>query len=183
MAVYDGEEWLPSSEHPTEEEDEGVGVDVGGAREGTPEGKRRAVSKAVLKDLGNKSTGDEMDTIARMAHHGYYLRSLDQVEAHPGLEGFTASPAALLLLSPPVPPQGAVATTCPYGIPRPNLPPPPTPRGVTAADYYEALDARDQEIRKGELVRNSSPFSLLFWGRHEEADIFDGGACHCGDLS
>ena len=123
---------------------------MGGDREGGPEEKRRAVSKAILKDLGNKTAGYEMDTIARMAHHGYYLRSLEQSQTHPGLEGFTQGPAA----PPPFPshpPQSTVVTSCPYNIPTPSLPPPPTPKGTTANDYYEALVARDQEIRKGLL--------------------------------
>ena len=38
-----------------------------------------------------------------------------------------------------------------YSIPNPNLPMIPVPKGGTAADYCEALECRDQEIRKSEV--------------------------------
>ena len=130
---------------------------MGGEEESGP------VRKSVLKDLGNKFTGDEMDTIARTASHQYYLRSLDQPLHYPGPPG----PSDQLPSSPPPPPPLSslskkpvpigntapiVTTVCPYVIPKPHLLTTPTPRGNTASDYYDVLDARDADIRKGENV-------------------------------
>lgn len=135
LPVYDEEDWLPGREATdgSVEEDEEDGV-----------GKKHRVSQSVLKDLGNKYTGDEMDLIAKTAQHSYYLRSLEQTQYYPRQDG--KEPSGL-----PVPAQDVATVVCPYDIPEPHLPAPPTPKGNTAADYYEALNARDQEIRKGML--------------------------------
>ena len=138
MPVYDDEDWLPS----TAEQAAGGGEEDDTDQD--PEEKRQRVSQTVLKDLGNKYTGDEMDLIAKTATHGYYLRSLEQAQSYPGGE-FSPKSTDVGQVGPPPP----VTTVCPYDIPKPRLPAPPTPKGSTAADYYEALDLRDQEIRKG----------------------------------
>ena len=133
--MYDEEDWLPDKE--TTDGDDGDEESVGN--------QRHRVSQSVLKDLGNKYSGDEMDLIAKTAEHGYYLRSLEQAGSYPS-GGGSSSDAGQTALSLPV---HAAVTVCPYDIPEPHLPAPPTPRGNTASDYYEALNARDQEIRKG----------------------------------
>lgn len=84
-----------------------------------------------------------MDTIARTAAHNYYLRSLHHPLSYPML-----GQQPTVAHSAPAPPPAQVAV-CPYVLPKPHLPAPPTPKGTAAGDYYEALDARDQEIRKG----------------------------------
>jgi hypothetical protein len=141
--VYDEEDWLPSKEASSDHA-EGVDSDVAVHR----------VSKSVLKDLGNKCSGDEMDLIAKTAEHGYYLRSLEHAQSYPS--GGGAGPSGSADAGHAVPDEGdrikTVITVCPYNIPEPRLPAPPTPRGNAANDYYEALEARDQEIRKGELT-------------------------------
>lgn len=116
-----------------EEEDEDESVQKG----------RKRVSQAVLKDLGNKHTGDEMDIIAKTASHKYYLRSLEESQSYPS----AGAPAATGGVALPA----QFTAMCPYTIPKPRLPAPPMPKGTTATDYYEALDMRDQEIRKGLL--------------------------------
>ena len=149
LPTYDEEDWLPSQDTADQagrgDDDDDEGIDDS---EGTGAPKRGVVSKAILRDLGNKYTGDEMDTIARVAAHGYYLRSLDQPESGTKIEDFlmkqqTARPVF-------IPPSAQTTATCPYVIPKPRLPAPPIPRGSGANDFYEALEARDQEIRKGE---------------------------------
>ncbi len=103
----------------------------------------------MLKDLGNKFTGDEMDTIARTVSHQYYLRSLDQPLQYPSKYPGQGSKK----LEPAVNTSTAVvtqATACPYAIPKLRLKTLPTPKGNTAGDYYDALDSRDADIRKGE---------------------------------
>lgn len=121
--------------------------------------------ESVLRDLGNKYTGNEMDTISKNVGHHYYLRSLDEAQSYSGVQGSGQSRALLVYhhqeqtqsysrvqgssQSDASPVQLNVTTVCPYVIPMLRLPAPPIPKGNTAADYYEALDARDQEIRKG----------------------------------
>jgi len=98
-----------------------------------------------------------MDIISRHAPHNYYLRSLERSEqqvslppfslaqrpaASSGAEFIPACPGARGLVAPPV-------YKCPYNLPTLSLPAPPPPKGSSANDYYEALEARDQEIRKG----------------------------------
>ena len=129
--MYDEEEWLPGEMQSKEEKEEEEGID------GDQPGHGR-VRKSVMRDLGNKVTGDEMDTIARFVPHNYYLRSLDQPEQ-----------TQLLPLSQDT--RSNPLSVCPYTLPKPCLPAPPTPKGNSANDFYEALDARDQEIRKGSV--------------------------------
>ena len=124
------------------------------------EGETGLVRKSVLRDLGNKYIGDEMDTIARTAPHNYYLRSLHQPDTTRPLAnptGYQRPPD--YPISPPDYPVPPVITVCPYIIPKFHLPPPPTPKGNTAADYYEALEMRDQEIFKGLTHLCMSPWS------------------------
>ena len=127
LSKYEDEDWL--SGEVKEEVEEGVDA-------GKPSHSR--VRKSVLRDLGQKGSGDEMDTIARYVPHGYYLRSLDQSEYQT-----------------PLPPssQGTRATPLPTypHLSKPHLPAPLIPKGNSANDFYEALDAKDQEIRKGEV--------------------------------
>ena len=136
------EDWIPQGEE-DEEEDEEEGVAEGG--------------DSVLRDQVGvaKDGGEEMDTIARTATHSYYLRSLHKPEGLPGIRG----PRSLL----EVPQQqeqqqqqrdvGLSAEARDYGLlPTPSLPPPPAPQGQSAADLYQSLDARDEEIRKSESL-------------------------------
>lgn len=115
-----------------------------------------------LADLGLKTTGDEMDTIARYVEHPYFLRSLTQSGAYSGPSTgkqlveqqqqqqpqqklkITVQKSSKLL-------QGADSHQA-YSIPNPQLPPPPRPKGTSANDLYESLDARDQDIRKGNVI-------------------------------
>lgn len=162
--------WAVTPEQSDEDdEDEGLGGSGGRVRE------------TVLKDLGNKVTGNEMDTITKTVQHGYYLRSLDQNLSFSGPDSQRRTP---------IPPSTlphtttTTTTTCLYDIPKPRLPAPPTPRGTSAADYYDALDARDQEIRKGSRHHALlSATSLLSPSRYEETDLTDGGSSDRGDLS
>ena len=97
------------------------------------------VRQSVLRDLGLKLTGDEMDTIARHAPHNYYLRSLERSEQLVSLPTFPQSRGGVV----------PVVAACPYVLPTLSLHAPPTPKGSSAGDFYEALEARDQEIRRG----------------------------------
>ena len=171
LLAYEDEEWLPRRSGEDEEEEE----------EGK-ESEAVAISKTILDDLGNKFTGHEMDTIARHVLHGYHLRSLHQpLQSDRPKNPNPPEPAPIT--NPQTSQPHVTAVDCPYVIPKPHLPPPPTPKGTTANDYYEALDARDQEIRKGE----QDPFLMLdiidCWYRYEEADFIDGGGCDCGNVS
>lgn len=134
MAAAGEEEWIPEGEW----EGEGEGSDEE-EDEGVFEGKNAIAS------LGNQSDVNAMDTIARTAHHPYYLRSLHQPGSYPGPKT-TVSTVVV---------QGPLSTSClpapSYDIPTPTLPPPPPPKGDTASDYYDALHARDLEIRKGQF--------------------------------
>ena len=105
-----------------------------------------------LKELGNKLTGDEMDTIARKADHPYFLRSLLQSEGHDGPSGPLSPPS----IAPSFNQVQLLDSRQLYNIPQPNIPLLPHARGSTAAECYEALDARDQGIRKGEFSRMSN---------------------------
>lgn len=112
-----------------------------------------------LADLGLKTTGDEMDTIARYVQHPYFLRSLTQSGSYPGPKAdnqhveqqqqpqqklkITVQKSSRL-------PQGVDSRQA-YVIPNPQLLPPPRPKGTSANDLYESLDARDQDIRKGTM--------------------------------
>ena len=134
-------------------EGEGGESDEGDEDEGVYEGK-----ESVLAEREGIAEEDEMDTIARTAQHSYYLRSLHELEyfsgpstpkiTQPRARGWYSIPLRLttflcLILHFPVAP----APT--YNLPTPSLPPPPTPKGTSAGDYYEALVVRDQEMRKG----------------------------------
>ena len=116
-----------------------------------------------LADLGLKTTGDEMDTIARYVEHPYFLRSLTQSGRYPGAktdkQPFAQQqqqqqqqqlPQLMHKTRTPKPLKGIDSHQA-YAIPTPQLPPPPRPKGTSANDIYESLDARDQDIRKGEL--------------------------------
>ena len=108
-----------------------------------------------LADLGLKTTGDEMDTVARYVEHGYYLRSLIQSGAYPGPKGEpVVKPAVQLQQRQIAVPRttAGVDSRQVYDIPTPRLPPPPKPKGTSANDHYESLDARDQDIRKGKKL-------------------------------
>ena len=142
MVAYDEEDWLPGQDDAQQETRDDNTDDID---KGLPP-RTGLVSQAVLRDLGNKFTGDEMDTIARTAPHSYYLRSLDQLQSG-GAVVVKANPGTRVTF---VPAPSAQTVVCPYAIPKPNLPPPPRPKGNSAGDFYEALDSRDQEIRKGE---------------------------------
>ena len=148
--MYDEEEWLPTTVAAAEDADGGSDDDNdnggGDSVAGQSAEKRHVVSKAVLKDLGNKFSGDEMDIIAKTASHNYYLRSLEQSQAYPQQQqqqplGSTKAATATATT--------ATTVICPYDIPELHLPAPPAPKGNTAADFYEALNTRDLEIRKG----------------------------------
>ena len=111
-----------------------------------------------LADLGLKTTGDEMDTIARYVEHPYFLRSLTQSGAYPGpktdkqyVEQRQQQPQQKLKITVQQSPKllQGVDSHQAYDIPNPQLPPPPRPKGTSANDLYESLDVRDQEIRKG----------------------------------
>ena len=93
-----------------------------------------------ISELGNQPTGDEMDTIAKTVQHPYYLRSMDQPESYPSEQSTVREESDSRLT---------------YDIPCSNLPLPPLPKGNTAVDFYDALNARDQEIRKGTCVNLS----------------------------
>ena len=69
----DEEEWVP---------DEGVGEEEEEEEEEEDGGEKEA--RDSLAELGNRQVGDEMDTIARTADHGYYLRSLHKSGAYSG---------------------------------------------------------------------------------------------------
>jgi hypothetical protein len=118
-----------------------------------------------LADLGLKTTGDEMDTIARYVEHPYFLRSLTQSEAYPGpntdkqlVDQQQQQPQQKLKITvqrSSKPLQGVDSRQA-YNIPNPQLPPPPRPKGTSTNDHYESLDARDQDIRKGTYsIRNT----------------------------
>ena len=136
------EEWLPergkaSKDEEEEEEDEGVS-----------EGKDSVVHPAI----STASESEDMDTIARSVAHPYYLRSLHQPEHYPG----AGLPDAKAKLQLPPPPSivgvatGTTAQTSSYVLPVPDLPPPPMPRGMSAGDLFQSLDARDEDMRKSE---------------------------------
>ncbi len=95
-----------------------------------------------ILDLGNKVEGDEMDTIARTANHPFFLRSLMHSDAGSN-ELMTPIASAIQ------PPTTVVDSRQMYAIPVPGIPLLSHPRGKTAAECYDALDARDQAIRKG----------------------------------
>ena len=135
MVAAEEEEWMPEGEGEGEESD---GIEDEGVFEG----------RNVVASLGNQINEDAMDTIARNAHHSYYLRSLHQPEAYPGPAGPTA--AVSMPRRTPAQRRPSQLPAPSYDIPTPILPPPPPPKGDTAGDYYEALHARDLEIRKGQ---------------------------------
>ena len=148
------EEWTPqqTDEGEVEEEEE----EEGGV-EGVAEGR-----DSVLTTEASLQSTDEMDTIARTADHSYYLRSLHKPEMTAGLRG----PKSILQVprlsseesgsvskatDKPHPLHKVGVTPRTYGpLPIPILPPPPMPRGQSAADKYQSLDARDEDIRKSE---------------------------------
>ena len=103
-----------------------------------------------------------MDIISRHAPHNYYLRSLESSEQQismppfhfnmgPVLSGEDAAPvdSGAGLSARPM----ALVHRCPYVLPTLSLPALPTPKGSSAGDFYEALETRDQEIRKGGTKR------------------------------
>lgn len=121
---------------------------------------------SVLRGVESRDAAEDMDTIARSAAHPYYLRSLHKPEFFAGVRG----PKAFLQVPHTLPeeggPNGSVSdATEPKShpplkvdvslrsyspLPAPSLPPPPMPRGYSAADLYQSLDTRDEEIRKSE---------------------------------
>ena len=150
-----GEEWQPQSEGGVR----GGRQDEGGEEE--EETNDAPIMPRELADLGLKTTGDEMDTIARYVEHPYFLRSLTQSGAYSGPNTgkqpveqqqqqpqqrikITVQKSSKLL-------QG-VDSRQSYSIPNPQLPPPPRPKGTSANDLYESLDARDQDIRNGNII-------------------------------
>ena len=156
MADRDEEEWRPEEgegegEEEDEEENEGVSEGVDSV----------TVAAATEND-------DDMDTIARSVSHPYYLRSLHTPDAHSGTNpphqtilqvprlpskvgrAVVSKPHPLPLVTTENQERGLVVCSCYTPTPRPNLPPPPMPRGTSAGDYYQSLDARDEEIRKSE---------------------------------
>lgn len=129
----------------------------GGQEEGDGEGESNdaPIMPRELADLGLKTTGDEMDTIARYVEHPYFLRSLTQSGAYPGpktskqrVEEHPQQTLKITVQKSSKLPQGVDSHQA-YSIPNPQLPPPPRPKGTSANDHYESLDARDQDIRKG----------------------------------
>lgn len=149
----DDQEWQPEGEGGREREgsqDEGEG-------EGEEEIKNVPILPKELADLGLKTTGDEMDTIARYVEHPYFLRSLTQSGAYPGPKADNQSveqhqqPQQRLKITVQKSSRlsQGVDSHQAYDIPNPQLPPPPRPKGTSANDLYESLDARDQDIRKG----------------------------------
>lgn len=104
----------------------------------------------------------EMDQIARMADHQYYLRSLKQpghsrgrktlltfsfisvVANATGAEQGNEEEQQQLLERQPLTEEQSYDP-----VPHPALPPPPDPKGNSAGDYYEALNQRDKDMRKG----------------------------------
>lgn len=128
------DEWRPEqTEGGEEDEDQDEGVCEGAD---------------FLKELGNKVTGDEMDTIARNVDHPYFLRSLMQPDIQKeSVSGSQTQPhktstvlATSLLDSHQL-----------YHIPQPDVPLLPHTQGNSTVECYEVLDARDQAIRKGML--------------------------------
>ena len=138
-------EWIPEGEWEGEEEESDEEED-----EGVFEGKNAIAS------LGNQSDADAMDTIARTAHHPYYLRSLHQSGSYPGPK----APLSAAVVPRPLPTSCLPAQS--YDIPTPTLPSPPPPKGDTAGDYYDALHARDLDIRKGRF-RKTIQFHHMYF--------------------
>jgi hypothetical protein len=120
------EEYVPSQveedQYQLQEEEDDSNVDE------INEGRDSVLIEIVPQDE------NQMDTIARVPIHNYYLRSLHQPEP---------------------------STSTGFGddeeshVPRLNLPHPPPPRSNTASDCFEALDARDKEIRRG-IIKDTS---------------------------
>lgn len=108
--------------------------------------------KYFLRELGNKLTGDEMDTIARTVTHPYYLRSLMQPDS---IDGPTLSTQPYKD-SDTFPLQRVLNSHQLYRVPTPDVSLLQPPRGIAVSDYYEALEARDQEIRKGKCTCRQS---------------------------
>lgn len=106
-----------------------------------------------LADLGLKTTGDEMDTIARYVEHPYFLRSLTQSGSYPGPKTEASvgqvGPQLQTLLDQKSKMISGIDSRQKYDIPNLQLAPPHRPKGNSANDMYESLDARDQDIRKG----------------------------------
>ena len=157
-----------------------------------------------LADLGLKTTGDEMDTIARYVEHPYFLRSLTQSEAYPGpktrdkhkvvQQQQPQQKQVITVQKPELLQVQGVDSRQAYDIPSPQLPPPPRPKGTSANDLYESLDARDQEIRKGRTTLNdATPMSnqlsliLLIFSccmfSYGEADFSDQCKDYCWYMS
>lgn len=123
------ENWTPDNVADTEQDkdDDDEGVFEGGN---------------IIQELGNKVVGDEMDTIARTADHPYFLRSLMQSKAGELTHTSAIQPSVTVG-------SGLPDSSTLYNIPYPNIPLLPHSRGHTAGECYDALDARDQAIRKG----------------------------------
>ena len=118
-----------------------------------PEGEGEGESDEWDGDEGVEEGGDsvlaerdlrenEMDTIARKADHTYFLRSLLQPETVPSLQGARGSSS-----NNPWSHSGS-STDSTYGIPALSLPVPPVPKKQTSQDIMDALEARDEEMRK-----------------------------------
>ena len=107
-----------------------------------------------LVDLGLKTTGDEMDTVARYVEHPYFLRSLTQSGAYPGPKTKQVTKAPVhqrrITVNRKI---AGIDSRQVYDIPTLRLPPPPRPKGISANDFYESLEARDQDVRKGKMMQ------------------------------
>ena len=126
------EDWTPQEvvDGGADDEDEDEGVSEG---------------HDFLSELGNKVTGDEMDTIARNADHSHFLRSLMQSDSHGGPTSNTQVHMNTGVQQRRV----MIDSHQLYIIPVPDVSLLQPPRGSTASEYYDSLNARDQEIRKG----------------------------------
>ncbi len=155
ISYEEDQDWQLNAEQEKEEQEQEE-VDQSEMADGASGSEHGRVRLSVLRDLGLKQTGDEMDTISRNPSHSYYLRSLERPEQQVSLPPFVLSQGSTtevtFNLSGGARP---VTTDCPYALPTLSLPAPPTPKGRSAGDFYEALNARDQEIRKGQCIRKA----------------------------
>lgn len=132
------DDWTPHHTEDTEGDEE----EEEGENEGTD---------CILRERPS-NTAEEMDTIARSVTHSYHLRSLHKPEVMASIRGPTADLQVPLNKesggSESHPLKVGVFSKRPAPLPVPILPPPPMPRGQSAADLYQSLDTRDEEIRK-----------------------------------
>ena len=159
--LADDDEWTPGRGEEEEEEE----------LEGVAERKECVLPERVVSHQG----AEEMDTIARSAAHQYYLRSLHKSDASGSVRGPKAvlqipaqqsddSGSVSKVTGKPRPPVKAGTYSRSYAPrPTPILPPTPMPRGQSAADLFQSLDARDEEMRKSRKSMYDShlPSSIL----------------------